>query len=157
MTFETTIAAGLVAAAASLAAMPAQAGTAFSNMKSLNTTQCLDGDTHDDHHLQMWSCDSDDDEQWLAFRGANGLDMLVNRRSGLCVTAPGGLGQAVTLTLCNSDAPNQLWSAVTGASPSHWQNIAIGYCLWAQNTQNRASLVLGNCGASDQRLYWLKP
>lgn len=157
MKSEAIVAAGLVAVAASLAALPAQASGVFSNINRLNSTQCLDSATENDSKLQMWHCDSGDDEQWLAFRAANGKNLLVNRRNGMCVTAPGGVGHAVTLQLCNSDAPNQQWSGVTGPSASRWMNIAARGCLWAQNPQNRAALVLGDCGASDLRLYWLKP
>lgn len=160
MRIESTIAAGLTMALATMVATPAQASSSFSNVNRLNTTQCLDSATEDDSKLQMWHCDSGNDEQWLfLLSNDQGGYKFVNQRTGLCATSPTNWGQAVTMKACEGAAANQLWyvyRTLYDVSATAWRNGASSYCLWSHGASNGTVLVVGNCEANDTGLYWQK-
>ncbi|MFF4489931.1 RICIN domain-containing protein [Streptomyces sp. NPDC001544] len=160
-TLTSLVTTALTVSAIALAGAPAQAAGA-TNIRVWNSNHCLDSDVGNAARLQMWSCDSGSDEEWLTEYWGNGQYRFINQQTGRCITAPSGLAAgAITLLPCDpvvSTRAIQLWHAYAtqpgDPTVAVWQSAESGLCLTTPSVANRTIPQTLGCDTSDRYDWW---
>ncbi|RCH61647.1 hypothetical protein DT019_37320 [Streptomyces sp. SDr-06] len=150
----------LAVVALALAGAPAHAD-GFGNINVWHSSHCLDNATENYAKLQMWSCDSGSDEQWLlGYNPQTTLFNFTNQRTGRCVTAPASGSGSVTMAFCNATDPTQQWGVYAADNPDGsgwydvWVNQSSGLCLSTPSVRNGTVVQTTPCDPSDQYDRW---
>ncbi|MFF3411170.1 RICIN domain-containing protein [Streptomyces sp. NPDC002742] len=151
----------LMVSAIALTGAPAEAAGA-TNIRIFNSSHCLDSDVDNAAKLQMWSCDSGSDEEWITEFWGSGMYRFINQRTGWCITGPSGLSAgAVTLSACDpfgSTRAVQLWRVRNTLSGNPnvtvWQSAENDLCLTTPSVGNHTIPQTQTCAPSDAYDWW---
>jgi hypothetical protein len=156
-----TIGLAVTATVLTLAGAPARAQAGAATMRISTTSHCLDDARENFFKVQMWSCDSGSDEQWLdIYNSAARTDQFINVMSGLCLSAPAHGEGTMSLDYCAPSKLGQQWREFRSGVSSDgklwtvWQNAASGFCLNTNSVGNGTVLTTAVCNANDLYQRW---